>query len=110
MFAFTPNALMHSKLREVGEGVKAINENLLTGGCVRSYAYVRDARGCARSCVNWGESWKSGEECERKWGGGEEGGVNEERKGNEWKYEDGADDEEREKPNRKSLHAVRKGE
>ena len=42
--------------------------------------------------------------------GSEEGGVNGERKGNQWKYEGGADDEEREKPNRKSLHAVRKGE
>ena len=44
MFPFTPNALMYSELREVGEGVKAINENLLTCGYVRSYAYVRDAR------------------------------------------------------------------
>ena len=70
MFAFTPNALMYSELREVGEGVKAINENLLTGGCVRSYAYARDARECARLFVNWGERWKSGEECKRKWGGG----------------------------------------
>ena len=61
--------LVHSVLREVGEGVKAINENRLMCGCVRSYAYVRDARESARSCVNWGESWKSGEECERKWGG-----------------------------------------
>ena len=69
LFAFTPNMLMHSELQEVGEAMKAINENLLTCGCVRSYAYVRDARGCARSCVNWGERWKSGEECERKWGG-----------------------------------------
>ena len=110
MFAFTPNALIYSVLQEVGEGVKAINENLLTCECVRSYAYARVTRECARSCVNWGGSWKSGEECERKWGGGEEGGVNEERKGNEWKYEGGADDEERKKPNRKSIHAVRKGE
>ena len=60
---------MYSELREVGEGVKAINENLLTGGCVRSYVYAHNARGYARSFVNWGERWKSGEECERKWGG-----------------------------------------
>ena len=73
MFPFTPNALMYSELREVGEAVKAINENLLTDGCVRSYVYARNARGCARSCVNWGESWKSGEECERKWGRGRRG-------------------------------------
>ena len=80
---------MYSELHEVDEGVKAINENLLTGGCVRSYVYARDARECARLCVNWGESWKSGEECKRKWGGekirgnkgwkgsrsGDEGGV-----------------------------------
>ena len=69
LFAFTPNALMHSVLHEVGEEVKAINENLLTCGCVHSYVYARDARECARLCVNWGESWKSGEECKRKWGG-----------------------------------------
>ena len=70
LFAFTLNALMYSELREVGEGVKAINENLLTCGCVRSYVYARDARECARLFVNWGERWKSGEECKRKWGGG----------------------------------------
>ena len=43
--------LMYSGLREVGEEVKAINENLLTYRCVRVYAYARIARGCARSCV-----------------------------------------------------------
>ena len=67
-FFFTPNALVHSGLRGVGEAVKAINENLLMGECARSYAYARSARGCARSCVNWGGGWKSGEEKERKWG------------------------------------------
>ena len=61
--------LVHSVLLEVGEAVKAINENRLTGGCVRSYVYARIARECARSFVNWGERWKSGEECERKWAG-----------------------------------------
>ena len=39
-FSFTPNALMHSVLHEVGEGVKAIKENLLKCGCVRSYVYA----------------------------------------------------------------------
>ena len=39
-------------------------------------------------------------------GGSEEGGVNEGRKGNQWKYEGGVEDEERENPNRKSIHAV----
>ena len=41
MFSFTPNMLMYSGLREVGEEVKAINENLLTYRCVRVYAIVR---------------------------------------------------------------------
>ena len=62
LFFFTPNALVHSRLRGVGEAVKAINENLLTCRCVRAYAYARIARGCARSCGNWGGRWKSGEE------------------------------------------------
>ena len=86
-FSFTPNVLVHSGLRGVGEAVKAINENLLTCRCVRmcAYAYERIARGCARSCVYWGGRWKSGEEWERKWGRKQEGGVNEGRKGNQWK-------------------------
>ena len=46
-FFFTPNVLMYSGLREVGEEVKAINENLLTCGYVQAYAYARNARGCA---------------------------------------------------------------
>ena len=69
---------MHSGLRGVGEAVKAINENLLTCGLVRAYAYARSARGCARSCVNRGREMK-------KWGSSEEGGGNEGRKGNQWK-------------------------
>ena len=88
LFPFTPNVLMYSELREVGEGVKAINENLLTCGCVRSYACARDARECARLFVSWGERWKSGEECKRKWGG-----MSEE-----------------ESPNRKDGLVLRKGE
>ena len=58
----------------MGEAVKAINKNLLTCRCVRVYAYARIARGCARSCVNWGGRWKSGEERERKWGRERRGG------------------------------------
>ena len=73
-FFFTPNALVHSGLRKVGEAVKAINENLLTCGYVQAYAYARVARGCARSCVNWGGRWKSGEERERKRGKEVKGG------------------------------------
>ena len=38
------------------------------------------------------------------------GGGNEGRKGNQWKEEGGVEDEEREKPNRKSILAVHKGE
>lgn len=68
LFFFTFNVLMYSGLRRMGEEVKAINENLLTCRCVRVYAYARNARGCARSCVNWGGRWESGEERERKWG------------------------------------------
>ena len=44
LFCFTPNALVHSGLRGLGEEVKAINENLLTCKCVRAYAYARNAR------------------------------------------------------------------
>ena len=62
LFSFTANALVHSGLRGVGEAVKEKNENLLTCRYVRVYAYARSARGCARSCVNWGGGWKSGEE------------------------------------------------
>ena len=60
-FFFTPNVLVHSGLRGVGEAVMAINENLLTCECVRVYAYARSARGCARSLL-------LGREME-KWGG-----------------------------------------
>ena len=62
LFSFTPNALVPSGLRKVGEAVKEKNENILTCGYVQAYAYARSARGCARSCVNWGGRWKSGEE------------------------------------------------
>ena len=79
---------MHSELQEVGEAVKAINENLLTCGYVQAYAYARSARGRARSCVYWGGRWKSGEECKRKWGGVKARG-NEGRKGSRSGEEDG---------------------
>ena len=70
MFSFTPNVLMYSGLRKLGEEVKEKNENLLAGGYVQAYAYARSSRGGARSCVNWGGRWESGEERERKWGEG----------------------------------------
>ena len=62
LFSFTPNMLMYSGLRGVGEAVKAINENLLTCGYVQAYAYARSARAGARSCVYWGGEGKRGEE------------------------------------------------
>ena len=68
-FFFTPNALVHSGLRGVGEAVKAIKENLLTCTCVRMYAYARNARGCARSCVIGEEDGKVGRN-EKESGGG----------------------------------------
>ena len=65
--------------------MKAINENLLTCRCVRAYAYARSARGCARLCFIGEEDGKVGRNEKERGGGSEEGGVNEERKGNQWK-------------------------
>ena len=101
---------MYSGLREVGEEVKAINENLLTYRCVRVYAYARIARACARSCVIGEGDGKVGRNEKESGGGSEEGWVIVGRKDCRWKYEGGVEDEERENPNRKSLHAVHKGE
>ena len=70
-FFFTPNALVYSGLRGVGEEVKAINENLLTCRCVRAYAYARSARVrllLGRKMEKWGGMRKKvGEEGEG-WG------------------------------------------
>ena len=91
------------------EAVKAINENLLTCECVRVYVYARDARVCARLCVNWGGRWKSGEEWERKWGrewrGWGEWGA--ERKSMENEGE--GDGREREGRNEKAFTLCKKG-
>ena len=70
--------LIYSGLRRVGEVVKEKSENLLTCGCVRVYAYARDAR-CARVCALIG-------------GGNGKGGRNEKKSGEEAKREG---DEER---------------
>ena len=102
-FFFTPNALVYSGLRGVGEAVKAIKENFLTYRCARVYAYARIARWCARSCVYWGERWKSGEERKRKWGGVKVRGVDPEIKVGQGVKNEGS-------TNRKNLHAVQKGE
>ena len=97
---------MYSGLRKVGEEVKAINENLLTCGYVQAYAYARVARGCARSCVNWGGRWKSGEERERKWGRSEEGGGGRNGRGVDREIKVGQGVKNEGSTNRKSLHAV----
>ena len=44
MFFFTPNVLMYSGLRKVGEAVKAINKKLLMGGRVRDRTRTRVVR------------------------------------------------------------------
>ena len=97
--------------------MKAINENLLTCGCVRSCVYACNARECARSCVNWGESWKSGEECERKWGGmrekvgrGEGKGGMRDGRGADSEVKMGEGVSEEESPSRKDGLVLRKGE
>ena len=56
------------------------------------------------------EDGKVGRNEKESGGGSEEDGVIVGRKGNQWKYEGGEDGGERKKPNRKSLHAVQKGE
>ena len=93
----------------MGEEMKAINENLLTCRCVRVYTYARSARGCARSCVNWGGGWKSGGGMRKKVGSSEEGGVIVGRKGNQWKYEGGEDGGERETRNEKAFTLCKNG-
>ena len=63
-----------------------------------------------RSCVNWGERWKSGEECKRKWG--EEkirGGIRDGR-GVDSEVKMGEGVSEGESPNRKDGLVLRKGE
>ena len=61
LFFFTPNVLMYSGLRGVGEVVKEINENLLTcGRCRRTRTRVVRESARDRAFI--------GEERERKWG------------------------------------------
>ena len=76
-------------------------------GCTRTRVVREGAR--VRALIGEGDG-KVGRNEKESGGGSEEGGVNEGRKGNQWKYEGGVEDEERENPNRKSLHAVHKGE
>ena len=79
---------------------------------VRALVRVRVLRVSARVClVNWGGRWKSGEECKRKWGGGEGKGGMRDGRGvdSEVKMEEGLSEEE--SPNRKEEGLVlRKGE
>ena len=62
-----------------------------------------------RAVIGEGDG-KVGRKEKESGGGSEEGGVIVGRKDCRWKYEGGVEDEERENPNRKSLHAVHKGE
>ena len=72
---------------------------------------TRVLRECVRVRALIGEGdGKVGRNEKESGGASEEGGVIVGRKDCRWKYEGGVEDEEREKPNRKSLHAVHKGE
>ena len=77
-FSFTPNALVHSGLRGVGEAVKAKNENLLTGERVRdrTRAHVMREGARVRSLIGEGDG-KVGRKEKEIGGGSEEDGVNE---------------------------------
>ena len=68
-FSFTPNVLVPSGLRRMGEAVKAINKNLLTCGYAQAYAYAR----CARDRVFIGEGDGKVGRNEKKVGEGGEG-------------------------------------
>ena len=70
-FFFTPNSLVHSGLRRVGEAVKAINENLLTCGCTRTRVLREGA--CVRVFIGEGDG-KVGRKEKESGGGSEEGG------------------------------------
>ena len=74
-------------------------------GCTRAHVVREGAR--VRALIGE-EDGKVGRNEKERGGGSEEGGVNEERKGNQWKYEGEEDGREREKPNRKSILAVQK--
>ena len=65
-FSFTPNALVYSELRRVGEAVKAIKENLLTCGCTRTRVLHEGA--CVRVFIGVGDG-KVGRK-EKESGGG----------------------------------------
>ena len=70
----------------MGEAVKTINENLLTGGRVRARTRTRVVRESARDRAFIGEGdGKVGRNENESGGGSEEGGVNEGRKGNQRK-------------------------
>ena len=70
LFSFTPNALVHSGLRRVGEAVKAINENLLTGERVRARTRTSVVREGARVRVLIGEGDGKVGRNEKESGGG----------------------------------------
>ena len=93
MFFFTPNVLMYSRLRRLGEEVKAIKENFLTRRYVRAYEYARSARGArVRAVIGEGDG-KVGRK-EKESGGGVKRVGDEERKGSRSGDEGGAGREE----------------
>jgi len=79
---FTHKHHRYSTLRHTGEEVKEKNEYLLTCGCTRTRVVREGARD--RAFIGE-EDGKVGRNEKETGGGSEEGGVNEERKGNQWK-------------------------
>ena len=78
--------LMYSGLRKVGEAVKEKNENLLTRGYVRDRTRTRVRREGARIALLIGEGdGKVGRNEKESGGVVKREGVNEGRKGNQWK-------------------------
>ena len=89
--------------------MKAINENLLTGERVRDRTRAHVMREGARAHALIGEGNEKVGRKEKESGGvvKREGG-NEGRKGNQWKYEGGVEDEEREARNEKAFTLCKK--
>ena len=77
--------------------------------CRRMRTRVVRERARDRAFIGEGNG-KVGRNEKESGGRSEEGAVIVGRKDCRWKYEGGVEDEERENPNRKSLHAVQKGE
>ena len=98
--------LMYSGLRKVGEAVKEKNENLLTRGYVRDRTRTHVRREGARIALLIGERGGKVGRNVRESGGGVKVRGDEGRKGRRSGDKGGGGGDERENPNRKSLHAV----